>query len=137
MKFRNLIVMLLAVLLLSGCSMAAAEEKLDAAEEKIDNRLDAAEDAVESMVHSAIVPTQTSPATTAPAAMLTKEQAEQIALSHVGLTADQVTRLRTEYEIDDGVPQYDVEFHEGGREYEFEIHAETGAMISFDRDYDT
>lgn len=75
--------------------------------------------------------------TTAPATTeLTAAEAEAIALKHAGLTADQVTRMRTEYEIDDGVPQYDVQFYRDGVEYEFEIHAKTGAIISFDKDRD-
>ena len=65
---------------------------------------------------------------------MTKEKAEQIALDHLGLSQNQVTRLHTEYEIDDRIPQYEVQFHEGFWEYEFEIHAETGAILSFDKD---
>ncbi len=66
--------------------------------------------------------------------LLGKEEAERIALEYVQLTADQVERLQTHYEIDDGVPQYDVEFYEGQWEYEFELHAETGDIISYDKD---
>lgn len=67
---------------------------------------------------------------------ITQAEAREIALKHAGFTADQVERLRTEYEIDDRVPQYDVEFHVNGMEYEFEIHAETGEILSYDRDTD-
>lgn len=69
-------------------------------------------------------------------AQISPEKAREIALNHAGFTADQVERLRTEYEIDDRVPQYDVEFHVNGVEYEFEIHAESGDIISYDRDTD-
>lgn len=84
--------------------------------------------------------TTTTPATndtadvTPDASALTKEQAQEIALKHAGFTADQVERLRTEYEIDDRVPQYDVEFYVDQWEYEYEIHAESGDIISFDKD---
>ena len=74
------------------------------------------------------------PAAPALAATLTKEEAEAIALEYANFTADQVSYLRTEFEIDDRIPQYDVQFHEGFWEYEFEIHAETGAILSFDKD---
>ena len=67
-------------------------------------------------------------------AVLTKEDAEIIALEHAGFTAEQVSQLRVEYEIDDGIPQYDVEFREGRWEYSYEIHAETGAILSFEKD---
>ena len=66
---------------------------------------------------------------------MTKERAQQIALDYLGFTADQVTRMYTEYEVDDGIPQYDVEFHQGDWEYEFEIHGETGRILSFDKDH--
>lgn len=82
-----------------------------------------------------VIPVTPEPAA-APAAPkhLTGEKAEAIALAHAGFTRDQVSRLYTEYEIDDGIPQFDVQFHEGRWEYEYEIHAETGAILSFDKD---
>lgn len=135
MKFRNLIAMLLAVLLLSGCSMAAAENKLDAAGEKIENRLDAAEDAVESMAQPTAPVQTTPPATTVPGA-LTAAEAKAIALADAQLTAEQVTRLHTEYDVDLGVPEYDVEFHHDGWEYDYEIHAETGQILSKTKELD-
>lgn len=65
---------------------------------------------------------------------LTAAEAEAIALAHAGFTADQITGLRSEYEIDNGIPHYDVQFRKGLQEYEYEIHAQTGAVLSFDRD---
>lgn len=116
MKIHRLTAMLVALLLMAGlvgCSMASAKQDLNSAA---------------SSIRQAVDPTAGA------AQAITKEQAQEIALKHAGFTADQVTRLRAEYEIDEGVPQYDVEFHEGGWEYEFEIHAETGAIISYDKD---
>lgn len=66
--------------------------------------------------------------------MLTAGEAQAIALEDAGFTADQVTRLHTEPELRDRVPHYDVEFHEGRWDYEYEIHAETGEILSFDKD---
>lgn len=66
--------------------------------------------------------------------LISQEEAQRIALEHAGLKADQVTGLRVEYDVDDGVPEYDVEFHQGHWEYEYEIHAETGEIRSYDRD---
>lgn len=65
---------------------------------------------------------------------LTAEEAQAIALKHAGFTADQVTRLHTEYEVDHGVPKYEVEFDQGVWEYDCEIHADTGEVISFSKD---
>ena len=82
--------------------------------------------------------TETAPAPSRPASvysnLITKEQATAIALADAGFTADQVTRLRTEFDYDDGRPEYEVDFHQGGYEYDYEIHAETGVIISKDKD---
>ena len=65
---------------------------------------------------------------------ITTEEAQVIALAHAGLTADQVTGLRASFDRDDGVPEYEVEFRQDRWEYEYEIHAETGAILSWDKD---
>ena len=67
---------------------------------------------------------------------LPKEKARDIALKHAGLTAEEVTRLRVEFDYDDGVPEYEVDFHHNGYEYDYEIHAETGKILSWDKDRD-
>lgn len=129
MKTKMLIALLLAALLtnLNGCSLSRMEENLDAVGDMVEERVDAGEDALQ----TAALP-ESSQATSGPT--LTREQAEAIALEHAGFTADQVSYLRTEYEIDDGIPQYEVSFHEGRWEYDYEINAETGAILSYDRD---
>ena len=80
---------------------------------------------------------QTSSFSTAPAnaeGLITREEAETIALNHAGFTPDQVKWLRANYELDDGVHQYEVEFHQGIWEYDYEINAKTGEILSYDRD---
>ena len=162
MKKQLTAVLLIFALLLtmSGCSVAHAVQKLDAAEDRVEAKLDAAEDRAEAKLDAAedkleaslrnhggpapaaaskeAVPAPT-PVETQPVPentqKLTKEQALEIALKHLGFSADQITRLRTEYEIDDGIPQFDIEFHQGDWEYEFEIHAENGKILSYDKDH--
>ena len=70
----------------------------------------------------------------APDRELTREEAQAIALAHAGLTADQVTGLRTHRDKDDRTPTYEIEFRVGRTEYEYELHAETGRILDFDRD---
>ena len=140
------VLMILAHLLtMVGCSAANAVQMLDAAEDKVEAKLDAAEEKLEKSLREAVAPAvpvetrpapvETIPAVTEPAGKLTREQAEKIAFDYLGFTADQVTRLHSEYEIDDGIPQFDVEFHQGDWEYEFEIHAENGRILSYDKDH--
>lgn len=154
MKIRICAALLIALLILpvlSGCSMRTMEARLDALEEKLDQKVDRAEDAVESAVadiltpdgeevpkaaQPAPVPSGTTAAPTASPEFLTEEEVEKIALEHAGLTADQVERLRVKFGYDDGVPEYEVEFYHDRVEYEYEIHAGTGVIRSFDKDRD-
>lgn len=131
MKHSKFVAMLLAVLLLvslSGCGLLA---RIDSAEERIDDGMDAVEDALE-----AGLPVSTNPVlpSQSDAVTLSSEQAQNIALEYAGFTSEQVSQLRVDYEIDDGIPQYEVEFREGRWEYSFEIHAETGAILSYEKD---
>lgn len=129
MKFRKitlLLVFVLTVFLLTGCSIGRT---LDAAEDAVEHRLDRMEDKLE----EAMGPTVTTDNQT-PAEALSAEDAQSIALRHAGFTADQVNRLHIELDVDDRVPHYDVQFHQDRWEYEYEIHAETGEILSHEKD---
>jgi uncharacterized membrane protein YkoI len=136
------------LLSLSACAAANAVQTLDIVEDKVEAKLEAAEHKLEESLRNAVVTEQVpapepaaapsipaAPVEKLPADAMSREEAEKIALDHLGFTADQVTRLRTEYEIDDGLPQFDIEFHQGDWEYEFEIHAENGRILSYDKDH--
>ena len=69
-------------------------------------------------------------------AELSDEEAVSVALKHAGLTADEVRRIVCEYDVDDGVPQWEVEFRVGKMEYEYTIHAETGTILEWEKDWD-
>ena len=133
-----LILVFVFFLSMSGCMTAKALDKLETAEERVEEQLDAVEDQLEAKRDSVVAPTEKMPVRESAAAA---EQETQAAVPSVTekvqlLSREEVTRLHTEYEIDDRIPQYDVEFHQGNLEYEFEIHAETGTILSFDKDYD-
>ena len=136
-KQLTICLMLFALLMtMAGCSSANAVRMLDAAEDQVEVKLEAAENKLEYWLRDAVIPApETNPAVTEPSGKLTREQAEKIALDYLGLTADQVTHMHSEYEIDDGIPQFDVAFHQGDWEYEFEIHAENGQILSYDKDH--
>lgn len=146
MKCKYSIVLLLVttIALFTACSMRDVEERLDAAEDAVEDRMDAAEDKIEGDEENTNKTTQDSLENAQPTdnpdgeneGEITKEEAETIALGHAGFTADSVLRLHTEYEIDDGVPEYDVRFDKDGWEYDYSIHAQTGAILSHDKDND-
>ena len=67
--------------------------------------------------------------------LIEEPQAVQAALAHAGLTADAVTFLPIQLEIADGRQVYDVEFYTADyTEYDYEIDAITGEIVSFDQD---
>lgn len=65
-----------------------------------------------------------------------KDKALEIALAKAGLTRAQITEYDVEFECDDGVITYDVEFYSGSVEYEFEIDATTGSILEYETDGD-
>ena len=62
------------------------------------------------------------------------DEAKNIALTHANLTEDAVSLLRTEQEYDDGVLVYEIDFTSGDYEYDYKINANTGEVVSYDRD---
>ena len=130
-----LLIAALGITLLSGCAAVSAapvpsQPVLTAIEESTVPLAPAPQPAVPS-------PTPTAPMAASPESnRITKEEAIAIALKDAGLTEDQVTRLHAEFDYDDGRPEYDVDFRQGGFEYDYEIHAETGKILSRDKDRD-
>lgn len=62
-------------------------------------------------------------------------KAKEIALNHAGLRQDQVTFVKSQLDRDDGRQVYDVEFYTADyKEYDYEIDATTGAVLSYDYD---
>ncbi|MBP5596001.1 MAG: PepSY domain-containing protein [Pseudobutyrivibrio sp.] len=75
------------------------------------------------------------PVTTACAASgITLTQAKEIALKDAGLDEKDVTIAKAKKEIDDGITQYEIKFYYGTTEYDYEINATTGEIISFDQE---
>lgn len=62
------------------------------------------------------------------------DEAKNIALTNANLTEDAVQFLRTEQEYDDGVLVYEIDFTHGDFEYDYKINANTGEVVSYDRD---
>ena len=61
---------------------------------------------------------------------ITKKKAIDVALDYVGITRGQAESVEVEFDCDDGVIIYEVEFASDGREYEVEVQAATGTVIS-------
>ena len=65
---------------------------------------------------------------------VTIDEAREIALKHAGLTSDQVSFVKVEMDIDNGIQKYDIEFYYNNIEYNYEIDVNTGHIVSYERD---
>ncbi len=59
---------------------------------------------------------------------------QSIALQHAGVSASDATFRKAHLDRDDGIYVYELEFVSGDLEYDYEIHATTGAILDWDRD---
>ena len=62
------------------------------------------------------------------------ETAKQAALSHAGVTEDQLISLECDYDYEDGRMVYEVEFETAQAEFEYDIDAATGTILKQERE---
>ena len=117
--------LVLLAALTAGC---AGMERLDSIRSTPEKLIDSGVNALESAAMD------TTASSSPEKARLTKEEARDIALKDAGFAQDQVSWLHVEYEVDRGIPQYEVDFHQGPWEYSYEIHGSTGEILSFEKD---
>ena len=81
-------------------------------------------------------PQETKPAETKPAedGFIGAEAAKEKALTHAGVSADEARFEKTELDKDNGRFKYEVEFEANGFEYDYEIDAESGEVLDFEKD---
>ncbi|MFI3251258.1 MAG: PepSY domain-containing protein, partial [Eubacteriales bacterium] len=77
------------------------------------------------------------PTTPSTGTLISEAEAKRIALAHAGVSESEVTFAKVELDWDDGIQEYEVEFYVGYNEYDYEINALTGAILSYDRDMET
>ncbi len=65
---------------------------------------------------------------------IAKEKALEAAVAHAKVDSAQVKFSKVELDRDDLIVHYDVEFVSGAYEYEYEINAETGKVVTFDKE---
>ena len=65
---------------------------------------------------------------------ISADRAKEIALNDAGVKESSAVFLRANLDWDDGRMKYEVEFYSGNTEYDYEIDAVTGAILSSDRD---
>lgn len=65
---------------------------------------------------------------------ITKAKAKSIALKHAGVSASKATFVKAKLGYEDGRRVYEIEFYSGNTEYDYEILASNGKIISYDKD---
>lgn len=129
-KLTSLFLILCLLVVFAGC------QKFHQAEEYIDHKLDVAEDQAEKVFWDTVSPADAPvPAETNSPDGITETEAKSIALEHAGVTEQEASRLQVRTDWDNGRQEYDVEFHVEYLEYEYEIDAVTGKILSFDKDH--
>lgn len=66
--------------------------------------------------------------------LITEDEAKAIALQDAGVKEEDLSGARVKLEWDDGAYEYEVDFYVGNLEYDYDIDAATGKIISMDRD---
>lgn len=66
--------------------------------------------------------------------LISEAKAKKIALEHAGISSSKATFIQVKLDWDDGRQVYEVEFYSGNKEYDYEIDAASGAILSYDYD---
>lgn len=93
-----------------------------------------AQNGTSSVQTEATVPTQSS--TPSQSQNITVDKAKEIALQHAGVDQKDAKFLNAEYDFDDGIAHYEVEFKAGGYEYDYKINAQNGEILKSEKDFD-
>ena len=88
--------------------------------------------------HAASASVQAAPNTNASAGKVDEARAKEIALNHAGVKAADATVTKSKLDYEDGRQVYEIEFYVSGSsgytEYDYEIEAATGKIVSYDHD---
>ena len=133
---------LASVCLVTGCTTknnpvsSAANDVKQTGEKMMDETKKAVTDVTEKGASEADKMSQSAKNEVDKSKFIGEERAKSIALEKAGLSADNVTFDKVELDRDDGVWQYEVEFRKDRTEYDADIKAEDGSILSWDVDND-
>ncbi len=123
-----LYMLILSTLLLTGC----ARQNTEGTENPSGISSDLSQTTDRSRIRS-----QTTPENTDSNAMISKEEAQNIAITHAALTREQVTFTKSNLDKDDGREKYEIEFHtHDWKEYDYDIDPYSGQILGYDWDED-
>jgi len=67
---------------------------------------------------------------------ISEQEAKEIALKHADVKEADTTNLKIKLDTEDGVVIYEIEFNVETKEYDYDIHATNGNIISYDVDHE-
>ena len=123
---KKMIILIGAVLIV--CSLTGCNRTMDEVTSGVSSMISGTESKVESTMSG--MESDMTQAT----ASITEQEAKDAALKAAGFTESDVTGLRAELETEDGTMQYEIHFSVSGTEYDYEIDAKTGDVISSEKD---
>lgn len=62
-------------------------------------------------------------------AKITMEQAKEIAVQHAGIQSNQANFIKVEQDVDNGIPEYEIEFLCDNKKFDYSINADNGKII--------
>lgn len=77
---------------------------------------------------------ESKPAESKASSVISEAKAKEIALSHAGVKESEASFTRVKLDWDDGRQEYEVDFYKGNMEYDYEIDAVSGAILSADKE---
>lgn len=126
----------LTLALIFALSLTACGRTMDEATSDVQSATDSALNGAESIVDDAASAVTDGKASINLMAGITAKEAKEAALRHAGLTDSQVSDVDIDLDRDNGTLIYEVDFNSGNTEYDYDINAETGDVISADKSKD-
>lgn len=62
-------------------------------------------------------------------AQINAEQAKEIAVQHAGIQLNQANFIKVEHDVDNGIPEYEIEFLCDNKKFDYTINADNGKII--------
>lgn len=131
-KLIALTLTLIFALALTACGTAEKAVNSDVDNSPVETT--ATEPAIETVI---VVETQNPSQTeTLPQDVISQQEAIDIALKKAGLSENEIIGLWAELDHDDGILKYEVDFSDGKYDYDCDINAKTGKILSFEKELD-
>lgn len=134
--------MVVGVLMLAACTENTQETKQAGSDESATTAAATAQSEEVTEATEAVATTQAEAVTEAAtnaeekAGEITEEEALAIALKDAGVEEKDISLLEINKEFDDGVEKYDIDFHVGNTEYNYDIDLKSGEILEKESDVD-